>query len=82
MSVEHRYNIFVCGLELTEKQPTPQQNDSWSCGVRVVWNFRRLANNLPIGDWDTTLSPERMKMEIVEGFTTCIEGGAMKRYRE
>ncbi|KAK5042846.1 hypothetical protein LTR84_012801 [Exophiala bonariae] len=62
--------------------PTPQQNDSWSCGVRVVWNFRRLANNLPVGDWNMTLSPERMKMEIVEGFAACIENGAMKRYRE
>lgn len=67
-------------IKLNECQATPQQDDSWSCGVRVVWNFRRLANNLPIGEWNTTLSPERMKMEIVEGFAACIEGRAMKRY--
>jgi hypothetical protein len=52
--------------------------------VRVVWNFRHVANNLPIGGWRTVVSSEHMKMEIVEGLYACVEGNAMqaKRYRE
>uniref|UniRef100_A0A093ULD9 Ubiquitin-like-specific protease 1 n=1 Tax=Talaromyces marneffei PM1 TaxID=1077442 RepID=A0A093ULD9_TALMA len=44
--------------------PTPQQRDGWSCGTRVVWNFRRLANGIEIGSWDTVLSSEDMNMDI------------------
>ncbi|KUL81946.1 hypothetical protein ZTR_10981 [Talaromyces verruculosus] len=44
--------------------PTPQQRDGWSCGTRVVWCFKRLANGLDIGSWDTVLSSERMNMDI------------------
>ncbi|KUL81992.1 hypothetical protein ZTR_09815 [Talaromyces verruculosus] len=44
--------------------PTPQQRDDWSCGTRVVWCFKRLANGLDIGSWDTVLSSERMNMDI------------------
>ena len=52
--------------------------------MRVVWNFRHVANNLLIGGWQTVVSPEHMKMEIVEGLYACVEGNAMqaKRYRE
>ncbi|KAE8399780.1 hypothetical protein BDV37DRAFT_259679, partial [Aspergillus pseudonomiae] len=60
--------------------PTPQQVDGWSCGIRTVWNFRRLSNNLSIGAGDTALNPDRMILEIVEGLTACVEGGAMTKY--
>ncbi|KAE8396945.1 hypothetical protein BDV37DRAFT_289843 [Aspergillus pseudonomiae] len=60
--------------------PTPRQRDGWSCGIRTVWNFRRLSNNLSIGAGDTALNPERMILEVVEGLTACVEGGAMTKY--
>jgi hypothetical protein len=61
-------------------QPTPQQRDGWSCGTRVVWNFRRLSNGLDIGSWDTVLSSERMNMDIVSGLTACVESNAVQKY--
>ncbi|KAE8358565.1 hypothetical protein BDV27DRAFT_163459 [Aspergillus caelatus] len=63
-----------------EEVPTPQQDDGWSCGIRTVWNFRHLSNNLPIGSGDTVLNPERMMLEVVEGLTACVESGAMTKY--
>ncbi|EXJ56204.1 uncharacterized protein A1O5_12660 [Cladophialophora psammophila CBS 110553] len=62
--------------------PTPQQTDGWSCGIRVVWNFTRLSNGLPIGGWDAVLEPERMIMELVEGLRACVETNAMGKYTE
>jgi len=41
---------------------------------------RRLSNSLPIGGWHAVLSPERMKLEIVEGLQACVEGNAIQRY--
>ncbi|KAL4869551.1 hypothetical protein BDV12DRAFT_196177 [Aspergillus spectabilis] len=64
-----------------QEAPTPQQNDAWSCGIRVIWNFQRLSNGLPIGGWDKRLNPEPMTLEIVEGLITCVEDNAMERYR-
>ncbi|KAF4230400.1 hypothetical protein CNMCM6457_005976 [Aspergillus fumigatiaffinis] len=61
--------------------PTPQQSDGWSCGVRVVWNYRRLSNGFPIGTWTTKLCPKRMKLEIVEGLIACVESNTMRRGR-
>jgi len=52
----------------------------WSCGIRVVWNFSRLSNGLPIGGWDAVQDPERMKMELVEGLRTCMEANVMRKY--
>ncbi|KAB8213218.1 hypothetical protein BDV33DRAFT_210420 [Aspergillus novoparasiticus] len=63
-----------------EEVPTPQQDDAWSCGIRTVWNFRRLSNNLPIRAGDSVLNPERMMLEVVEGLAACVESGAMTRY--
>ncbi|KAJ9503197.1 hypothetical protein H2202_001351 [Exophiala xenobiotica] len=60
--------------------PTPQQTETWSCGIRVVWNFRLLSNGLSIGGWDTVLDPERMKMELVEGFHASVQADAMSKY--
>ncbi|KAE8334482.1 hypothetical protein BDV24DRAFT_170146 [Aspergillus arachidicola] len=52
-----------------EEMSTPRQMDGWSCGIRTVWNFRRLSNNLLIGTHGTVQkNPER------------IEGGAMTKY--
>ncbi|OKL55222.1 hypothetical protein UA08_09507 [Talaromyces atroroseus] len=51
------------GYRYTEA-PTPQQRDAWSCGTRVVWNFRRISNGFDIGSWDTVLSSEHMNMDI------------------
>jgi hypothetical protein len=50
--------------------------------MRVVWNFSRLSNNLPIGGWHDVLDPERMKMELVEGLLACVESRAMKMRRD
>jgi hypothetical protein len=52
--------------------------------VRMVWNFRHVANNLFIRGWQTVVSPEHMKMKIVEGLYAWVKGNAMqaKRYRE
>ncbi|KUL81575.1 hypothetical protein ZTR_09850 [Talaromyces verruculosus] len=60
--------------------PTPQQRDGWSCGTRVVWNFRRLANGFDIGSWDTVLSSEDMNMEIVSGLAACVESNVVQKY--
>ncbi|RAL06642.1 uncharacterized protein BO97DRAFT_309607, partial [Aspergillus homomorphus CBS 101889] len=59
--------------------PTPQQSDNWSCGIRVVWNFRQLSNDLLIGSWDTVLSPESMALEVVNGLITCVEENTIKK---
>ncbi|KAL2846621.1 hypothetical protein BJY01DRAFT_234522 [Aspergillus pseudoustus] len=64
-----------------QEAPTPQQSDAWSCGIRVIWNFRCLSNSLPIGGWDTLLDPEPMTQEIIKGLITCVEDNAMERYR-
>uniref|UniRef100_A0A093V2V6 Ubiquitin-like protease family profile domain-containing protein n=1 Tax=Talaromyces marneffei PM1 TaxID=1077442 RepID=A0A093V2V6_TALMA len=53
--------------------PTPQQRDGWSCGTRVVWNFRRLSNGFDIGSWDTVLSSERMNMDILSAHARDIQ---------
>ena len=50
--------------------------------MRVMWNFSRLLNNLPIRGWDNVLDPERMKMELVEGLLACVESSAMKMRRD
>jgi hypothetical protein len=50
--------------------------------MRVVWNFRRLSNNLPIGGWHDVLDPERMKMELVDGLRACVESNAMEKHRD
>ncbi|KIW79860.1 hypothetical protein Z517_06475 [Fonsecaea pedrosoi CBS 271.37] len=60
--------------------PTPQQAETWSCGIRVVWNFKLLSNGLSIGGWDIVLDPERMKMELVEGFHASVQADAMSKY--
>ncbi|KAK5401667.1 hypothetical protein LTR06_011031 [Exophiala xenobiotica] len=60
--------------------PTPQQTETWSCGIRVVRNFKLLSNGLSIGGWDTVLDPERMKMELVEGFHASVQADAMSKY--
>ncbi|KAF3401261.1 hypothetical protein DPV78_006082 [Talaromyces pinophilus] len=60
--------------------PTPQQRDGWSCGTRVVWNFRRLANGIEIGSWDTVLSSEDMNMDIVSGLAACVESNVVRKY--
>ncbi|KAF7173935.1 hypothetical protein CNMCM6106_008021 [Aspergillus hiratsukae] len=49
-----------------EEAETPRQLDDWSCGIRVIWNFRRLCNGIPIGSWSQRLNPEPMLLEIVE----------------
>ena len=67
---------------MISEQTTPQQSDTWSCGMRVMWNFSRLLNNLPIRGWDNVLDPERMKMELVEGLLACVESSAMKMRRD
>ncbi|EED20958.1 hypothetical protein TSTA_081910 [Talaromyces stipitatus ATCC 10500] len=67
------------GYKYTEA-PTPQQRDGWSCGTRVVWSFRRLANGLDIGSWDTVLSSERLNMDIVSGLQASVEWNAMQKY--
>jgi hypothetical protein len=64
-----------------QEAPTPQQNDAWSCGIRVVWTFQRLSNGLPIGGWDKVLNPEPMIVEIINGLVTCVEENAMERYQ-
>ncbi|CEL01164.1 hypothetical protein ASPCAL00753 [Aspergillus calidoustus] len=64
-----------------QEAPTPQQNDAWSCGIRVVWTFQRLSNGLPIGGWDKVLNPEPMILEIINGLVTCVEENAMERYQ-
>ncbi|CEL07121.1 uncharacterized protein CDV56_101378 [Aspergillus thermomutatus] len=64
-----------------QEAPTPQQSDAWSCGIRVIWNFRCLSNGLPIGGWNTLLDPEPMTQEIIKGLVTCVEDNAMERYR-
>ncbi|KAL4985854.1 hypothetical protein BDW68DRAFT_179306 [Aspergillus falconensis] len=68
------------GFEYTDA-PTPQQNDDWSCGIRVIWNFRRISNGLSIGSWDKILDPKEMKLEIVEGFMACVRDNAMWKGR-
>ncbi|EXJ73556.1 uncharacterized protein A1O5_03317 [Cladophialophora psammophila CBS 110553] len=60
--------------------PTPQQAETWSCGIRVIWNFKLLSNGLSIGGWDIVLDPERIKMELVEGFHTSVQEGVMSKY--
>ncbi|KUL81763.1 hypothetical protein ZTR_09237 [Talaromyces verruculosus] len=67
------------GYEYTEA-PTPQQRDDWSCGARVVWSFRRLANGWDIGSWETVLSSEEINMEIVNGLKASVESNAMQKY--
>jgi hypothetical protein len=59
-------------------KPTPQQakDDDWSCGIRVVWNFRQLANDLPIREQD----PKLMALEMVEGLQASVEDNTMIRY--
>ncbi|KAL2783537.1 hypothetical protein BJX66DRAFT_121593 [Aspergillus keveii] len=59
--------------------PTPQQakDDDWSCGIRVVWNFRQLANDLPIREQD----PKLMALEMVEGLQASVEDRTMIRYK-
>ncbi|KAL4864639.1 hypothetical protein BDV12DRAFT_200881 [Aspergillus spectabilis] len=64
-----------------QEAPTPQQNNAWSCGIRVIWNFQQLSNNLPIGGWDRVLNPEPMTLEIVQGLVACVEDNAMERYQ-
>ncbi|KAL2802112.1 hypothetical protein BJX63DRAFT_438187 [Aspergillus granulosus] len=64
-----------------QEAPTPQQNDAWSCGIRVIWHFQRLSNGLPIGGWDKPLNPEPMTLVIINGLVTCVEENAMERYR-
>uniref|UniRef100_A0A093VIS8 Ubiquitin-like protease family profile domain-containing protein n=1 Tax=Talaromyces marneffei PM1 TaxID=1077442 RepID=A0A093VIS8_TALMA len=54
--------------------PTPQQRDGWSCGTRVVWCFKRLANGLDIGSWDTVLSSERLNMDIFTMWAPFLKG--------
>ncbi|BDD62333.1 hypothetical protein MAP00_007304 [Monascus purpureus] len=61
-----------------EEMPTPQQDDGWSCGIRTVWNFRHLSNNLSIET--NSSNPERMLLQVVEGLIACVEGGAMTKY--
>ncbi|KAL4887994.1 hypothetical protein BDV59DRAFT_196843 [Aspergillus ambiguus] len=61
--------------------PTPQQREGWSCGARVIWNFRRLSNGLPIGSRETVIDPNRILLEIVEALQGCVEDNAMRRYR-
>ncbi|KAL4993993.1 hypothetical protein BDV10DRAFT_189454 [Aspergillus recurvatus] len=68
------------GFEYTDA-PTPQQNDDWSCGIRVIWNFKRISNGLSIGPWDKILDPKEMKLEIVEGFMACVQDNAMWKGR-
>ncbi|KAL4933516.1 uncharacterized protein BDV17DRAFT_111257 [Aspergillus undulatus] len=64
-----------------QEAPTPQQNDTWSCGIRVIWNFQRLSNGLPIGGWERPLDPQPMALEIIKSLITCVEENAMERYR-
>ncbi|CRG92861.1 hypothetical protein PISL3812_09934 [Talaromyces islandicus] len=65
-----------------EEATTPQQTDNWSCGTRVIWNLKRLANGLPIGIWDTVHDSNRMALEIVDGLTACVEDGRVIKYRD
>lgn len=69
----HEILLLQTVLFLTLEKPTPQQDDGWSCGVRVVWAAGRISNDLPFEDWHVKLNPERMKMEIVEGLRALIE---------
>jgi hypothetical protein len=59
-------------------KPTPQQakDDDWSCGIRVVWNFQQLANDLPIREQD----PKLMVLEMVEGLQASVEDKTIIRY--
>jgi hypothetical protein len=52
--------------------------------MRVVWNFRHVANNLFIKDWQTAVSLEHMKMKIVKRLYAYIKSNAMqaKKYKE
>ncbi|KEF54272.1 uncharacterized protein A1O9_09438 [Exophiala aquamarina CBS 119918] len=56
------------------------QADTWRCGIRVIWNFKLLSNGIPIGGWDIVLNPERIKMELVEGFHISVQEEAMSKY--
>ncbi|QKX61623.1 uncharacterized protein TRUGW13939_08775 [Talaromyces rugulosus] len=67
---------------LYEEAATPQQIDGWSCGARVIWNFKRLANGLPIGPRDTVHDSNRMTLEIVDGLMACVEDGRIIKYRD
>ncbi|EED22537.1 hypothetical protein TSTA_060320 [Talaromyces stipitatus ATCC 10500] len=60
--------------------PTPQQSDDWSCGTRVIWNFKQRCNGFDIGSWDTVLDSERMQLDIVNGLMACIDSHAIRKY--
>ncbi|QGA17621.1 hypothetical protein EYB26_005296 [Talaromyces marneffei] len=62
------------------EMPTPQQSDNWSCGARVIWNFRRRCNGFEIGSWDTVLDSERIQLDIVNSLMACIDSNAMQKY--
>ncbi|KAI2835493.1 hypothetical protein CBS11350_10019 [Aspergillus niger] len=64
-----------------EEVETPQQQDGWSCGIRVIWNFRQLCYGIPIGSWEERLNPEPLLLEIVEGMEASVQGNAMRKYR-
>ena len=63
------------------KQPTPQQKDGSSCGPMVVRNSALRMNGLSVGGWHDVLDPERLRMDIVEAFETCISEKALQQTR-
>lgn len=62
--------------------PTPQQRDLSSCGRMVVRNARRRMNGLQVGNWRDILDPERLSMEVVELFNSCISDMSLTKPRK
>lgn len=68
--------------KLTSTQPTPQQTDDTSCGVRVIANYSLRAQGFSVGGWSDLLDPERLRMELVGNFQICIADNAMRKGRD
>jgi len=70
------------GFEYLEAA-TPQQTDGHSCGPMVIRNARLRMNGLYVGDWGDKLNAERLRLEIVDAFRSCVSDGAIwKRLRK
>ncbi|KAH8595137.1 hypothetical protein B0O99DRAFT_159895 [Bisporella sp. PMI_857] len=58
--------------------PTPQQEDSWSCGLMVIRNAKRRMNGLAVGGWHDRVNPDRVIRDIVGDCQVFLANGALQ----
>ena len=63
-------------------QPTPQQHDYSSCGPTAVRVAKLRCNLRDVGHWDDTWDPERLRLEAVELFVSCITDSSVRQSKK